>query len=102
MPLSRPPAVRAVDRRPHRAQTHQWHAGRLGRQLYRLSLEGGEAEALTSGTEGVTAFAWAPDGVRIADTMTEPLTAAMQQRTGLAESGKPVEVYSRSRLKRVP
>ncbi len=51
------------------------------RQLYRLSLEGGEAEALTSGAEGVTAFAWAPDGARIAYTMTEPVTAAMKERT---------------------
>ncbi len=51
------------------------------RQLYRLSLAGGEAEMLTSGSEGVTAFAWAPDGARIAYTMTEPLTAAMKDRT---------------------
>ncbi len=36
------------------------------RQLYRLSLDGGEAEALTTGGEGVTAFAWSPDGTRIA------------------------------------
>ena len=51
------------------------------RQLYRLSLEGGEAEALTSGTEGVTAFAWSPDGTRIAYTMTDPVTPAMKART---------------------
>lgn len=51
------------------------------RQLYRLSLAGGEAEALTSGSEGVAAFAWAPDGTRIAYTMTEPVTAAMKERT---------------------
>ncbi len=51
------------------------------RQLYRLSLDGGEAEVLTSGTEGVTAFAWAPDGTRIAYTMTDPVTAAMKERT---------------------
>ena len=51
------------------------------RQLYRLSLGGGEAEALTSGTEGVTAFAWAPDGTRIAYTMTDAVTPAMKERT---------------------
>jgi len=51
------------------------------RQLYRLSLDGGEAEALTSGTEGVTAFAWAPDGTRIAYTMSDAVTAAMKERT---------------------
>ena len=51
------------------------------RQLYRLSLDGGEAEVLTSGTEGVTAFAWAPDGMRIAYTMTDAVTPAMKERT---------------------
>lgn len=51
------------------------------RQLYRLSLDGGEAEALTSGSEGVTAFAWSRDGARIAYTMTAPVTAAMKERT---------------------
>ncbi|MBP7776350.1 MAG: S9 family peptidase [Acidobacteria bacterium] len=50
------------------------------RQLYRLSLDGGEAEALTSGTEGVTAFEWAPDGASIAYTMTDPVTPAMKER----------------------
>jgi dipeptidyl aminopeptidase/acylaminoacyl peptidase len=50
------------------------------RQLYRLSIEGGEAEALTSGSEGVTAFAWAPDGARLAYTMTDPVTPAMKAR----------------------
>ena len=51
------------------------------RQLYRLSLDGGEAEALTSGTEGVTALAWAPDGTRIAYAMTDAVTPAMKERT---------------------
>ena len=51
------------------------------RQLYRLSLEGGEAEVLTTGAEGVTAFAWAPDGARIAYTTTDPVTPAMKERT---------------------
>ena len=51
------------------------------RQLYRLSLEGGEAEVLTTGAEDVTAFAWAPDGERIAYTMIDPVTPAMKERT---------------------
>jgi dipeptidyl aminopeptidase/acylaminoacyl peptidase len=49
------------------------------RQLYRLSVEGGEAEALTSG-EAVSAFAWSPDSRRIAYTMPDPVTAAMKER----------------------
>ena len=52
------------------------------RQLYRLSVEGGEAEVLTSGTEGVTAFAWSPEGARIAYTMTDPVTAAHEGTRG--------------------
>ncbi len=51
------------------------------RQLYRLSLDGGEAEPLTSGEDGVTAFAWSPDGAVIAYTMTDPVTAAMKERS---------------------
>ena len=51
------------------------------RQIFRLSLDGGEAEVLTSGTDGVTAFAWAPDGARVAYTMTDPVTATMKERT---------------------
>ena len=50
------------------------------RQLYRLSIEGGEAEALTAGDEDVTAFAWSPDGTHVAYTMTDPVTAAMKER----------------------
>ena len=50
------------------------------RQLYRLALGGGEAEALTSGAEAVTAFAWSPDGTRIAYSMIEPITPAMKDR----------------------
>ena len=50
------------------------------RQIYRLSLEGGEAEALTSGSEDVRAFEWSPDGTRIAYTMTDPVTPAMKER----------------------
>lgn len=51
------------------------------RQLYRLSLDGGEAEPLTTGSEGVTAFAWSPDGTRVAYTMTDAVTAAAKERT---------------------
>ena len=51
------------------------------RQLYRLPLDGGEAEMLTSGSEGVTAFAWSPDGTRLAYTMTDAVTPELKART---------------------
>jgi dipeptidyl aminopeptidase/acylaminoacyl peptidase len=50
------------------------------RQLYRIAVRGGEAERLTSGEEGVNAFAWAPSGNEIAFTMTDPVTEAMKER----------------------
>ena len=50
------------------------------RQLYRIGLEGGEAEKLTSTEDGVTNFEWSPDGQRIAFTMTDPVSEAMKER----------------------
>ena len=42
--------------------------------LYRLSLDGGEAEPLTDLKSSVQNFAWSPDGRYIAYTMTDPKT----------------------------
>jgi dipeptidyl aminopeptidase/acylaminoacyl peptidase len=42
--------------------------------LYRLSLDGGEAEPLTDLKSGVANFNWSPDGRWIAYTMTDPKT----------------------------
>ena len=41
---------------------------------------GGEAEALTSLEDGVSNFAWSPDGKTIAYTATEPKSAAIKDR----------------------
>ena len=50
------------------------------RQMYRIALDGGEAEKLTRGDEGVNAFAWSPDGQRIALTMTDPVADSVKER----------------------
>ena len=50
------------------------------RQLYRIGIDGGEAEKLTTADDGVTAFAWAPDGRRIAYTMTDPIADSVKER----------------------
>ncbi len=50
------------------------------RQIYRIAIQGGEAERLTSGDEDVNAFAWAPDGTRIAFTMTDPISESIKER----------------------
>ena len=50
------------------------------RQIYRLDVTGGEAERLTSVKEGVTAFAWAPDGRRIAYTTPGAVSEALKAR----------------------
>lgn len=50
------------------------------RQIYRMALQGGEADKLTSVDDGVNSFALAPDGRQIAFTMIDPVTDAMRER----------------------
>ena len=50
------------------------------RQIYRIAVDGGEAERLTNTEDGVNAFAWAPDGLRIAYTMTDPVEDSVKER----------------------
>ena len=53
-------------------------------QIHLLRLEGGEAEKLTDGKEGVTGFSWSPDGRRIAflsvDSLPKNSEAARKRR----------------------
>ena len=50
------------------------------RQLYRIALDGGEAEKLTHADEGVNAFAWSPDGRASRCTMTDPVADSVKER----------------------
>lgn len=45
-----------------------------GRQVYKMHLNGGEAQKVTAAENGVGSFQWSPDGSRIAYTMTDPKT----------------------------
>ena len=50
------------------------------RQIYQISPQGGEAEALTSLEDGVSGFSWSPDGRTIAYSAIEPKPAATKDR----------------------
>ena len=50
------------------------------RQIYVISLSGGESRKLTSGEEGVSRFAWSRDGKRIAFVSADPKSEAMKER----------------------
>ena len=50
------------------------------RQIYVISLSGGESRKLTSGEEGVSRFAWSRDSKRIAFVSADPKSEAMKER----------------------
>lgn len=50
------------------------------RQVYKMPLDGGEAQKVTSAENGVGGYAWSPDGEHIAYTMTDPQTEEEQTR----------------------
>ena len=50
------------------------------KQLYVISVEGGEAQQVTKAENDVSDFAWAPDSKRMAFSMTDPETKAMKDR----------------------
>ena len=53
------------------------------RQVYVMSLSGGEARKLTSAEEGVSRFGYSHDGKRIAFVASDPKTEAMKERQKL-------------------
>jgi dipeptidyl aminopeptidase/acylaminoacyl peptidase len=50
------------------------------RQVYRISVHGGEAEMLTEAADGVNGFAWSPDGKYIAFSANEPKSDVLKER----------------------
>src|SRR5262249_54849277 len=50
------------------------------RQIYLIDLNGGEAEKLTSGDDGVGSFKWSPDGRSIAFTATDAQAQEQKDR----------------------
>lgn len=53
------------------------------RQVYVMSVAGGESRKLTSAEEGVSRFAWSHDGKRIAFVASDPKTEAMKEKQKL-------------------
>ncbi len=49
-------------------------------QVYRIYLNGGEAEQLTHAENGIGSYKWSPDGSRIAYTMTDPKSEEEKER----------------------
>jgi len=49
-------------------------------QVFRIPLDGGEAERITDTANGVNSYQWSPDGSRIAFTMTDPKTEEEKTR----------------------
>lgn len=51
-----------------------------GRQIYKMYLDGGEAQKITSAESGIGSYQWSPDGTRIAYTMSDPKTEEEKAR----------------------
>ena len=60
-------------------------------QLWLLPADGGEAWALTTARDGVSAYAWSPDGTRIAFLTTDSLTRDAEARLRRRDDAKPYE-----------
>jgi dipeptidyl aminopeptidase/acylaminoacyl peptidase len=71
--------------------------------LWRIPVNGGEAEQLTDEKGGITAFQWSPDGAQIAFLMTDPKTDADEKAEREKRDAFVVyENQKRSRLYLVP
>jgi dipeptidyl aminopeptidase/acylaminoacyl peptidase len=71
--------------------------------LWRISVNGGEAEQLTDEKGGITSFEWSPDGQNIAFLMADPKTDAEEKADREKRDFFVVhENYKRSRLYIVP
>lgn len=69
------------------------------RQLWLLSLDGGEAQPLTQMEGDIAEFHWSPDGTRIAFLMADPLSPEQRARTTLRRDA--IEVDANPQLQQV-
>ena len=69
------------------------------RQLWLLSLDGGEAQPLTRIEGDITDFRWSPDGSRIAFLAADPLPPDVRARVGLRQDA--IEVDANPQMQRV-
>lgn len=74
-------------------------SGKHSRQLWLLSLDGGEAQPLTKIDGDIADFRWPPDGQSIAFLASDPLTAAVRARVVLHQDA--VEVDANPQMQRV-
>lgn len=49
-------------------------------QVYRIRVDGGEAERITDFGESVSSFSWSPDGARLAVIVADPIPEAVRER----------------------
>ncbi len=57
-------------------------------QIFVLRLDGGEAEPVTDVKGAISAFAWSPDGTRLAFTMTDPKSEAEEKADKAKDDGR--------------
>ena len=71
------------------------------RQIYLISMEGGEAEPLTQSKTGVQSFQWSPDGTHIAFLSTEPQTPEEEKQKKEKDDAIVVDTDDRNALLRI-
>lgn len=75
------------------------NVGKRSRQLWLLSLDGGEAQPLTKVDGDIADFRWSPDGQRIAFLASDPVPADVRARVALRQDS--IQVDANPQMQRV-